>query len=56
MEMLQSGFVPSENKFLADKIKYITKRAIDDYLDKCHIPLAEGHGFDYLVVPGQQTL
>ncbi|KAL0071656.1 hypothetical protein AAF712_001513 [Marasmius tenuissimus] len=51
MEMLQSGFFPCENKYLADKIKYLLKNAVEKYIEKCHIPLSEGHGFDCLVVP-----
>ncbi|KAJ8078467.1 hypothetical protein PM082_012749 [Marasmius tenuissimus] len=51
MEMLQSGFFPCENKYLADKIKYLLKSAVEKYIEKCHIPLSEGHGFDCLVVP-----
>ncbi|KAK1232490.1 hypothetical protein PQX77_004341 [Marasmius sp. AFHP31] len=51
MEMLQSGFFPCENRYLADKIKYLLKSAVEKYVEKCHIPLSEGHGFDCLVVP-----
>ncbi|KAL0578252.1 hypothetical protein V5O48_003747 [Marasmius crinis-equi] len=51
MEMLQCGHHPMDLQCLAKNIKQLLKQAMDKFVDKCHIPLTKGHGFDAFVVP-----
>ncbi|KAF9264946.1 hypothetical protein L218DRAFT_862225 [Marasmius fiardii PR-910] len=53
MEMLQAGFHPNECPQLVDKIKSVIRNALDRVIEKCHIPLPEGTGFDGFAIPGE---
>ncbi|EEB97956.1 hypothetical protein MPER_02626, partial [Moniliophthora perniciosa FA553] len=50
-EMLQSGFHPLDCAYLAEKIKHVLRKAIEDLISNCKIPLQEGQAFQGYVIP-----
>ncbi|KAK7043741.1 hypothetical protein VNI00_008353 [Paramarasmius palmivorus] len=50
IEMLESGWHPSDEAYLASKIKKIASKALQEVVKKCHIPLPEGSAFSKLLV------
>uniref|UniRef100_A0A0W0F1S2 RNA-dependent RNA polymerase n=2 Tax=Moniliophthora roreri TaxID=221103 RepID=A0A0W0F1S2_MONRR len=50
IEMLQSGFHPSQEPYMAEAIKRVLEAALNDLVYKCHVPLPDGTAFKCLVV------
>ncbi|KAF5368475.1 hypothetical protein D9758_002293 [Tetrapyrgos nigripes] len=51
LELVQAGFIPSELKYLLDKLRRIIKNALTADIEKCHIPLPEGTAVEAFVIP-----
>ncbi|THU92070.1 hypothetical protein K435DRAFT_672820 [Dendrothele bispora CBS 962.96] len=51
LELVQAGFNPRDNKILWDKIQWIVKQTISNYIEKSRFPLPEGTGIEAFVIP-----
>ncbi|KAK7043740.1 hypothetical protein VNI00_008352 [Paramarasmius palmivorus] len=50
LEMLENGWHPSDEPYLAEKIKKVLTMALEDVVEECHFPLPEGTAFKCLAI------